>query len=433
MSNPLSTPTHTMPAATPITWVYVRPTDSLFVRGNLAFGDSGEHGASLMPPPPSLFAGAFRSALLGHDADQLAAFVQHSRCNDPALAQCLGTPQVPGDFRLTWLSMAGWAGGAGSGAAPEAISPLPADLLVLGKTFAALAPRAAPNGVQSAGSLPMRPTLVSAKQEKPKGGVWLRQRGLAQHLSGQLPDAAAQLDSKHLYLRDPRLGIGLNEQARTAEEGLIYTTEGFAFSPPRTSEANSREKNASSALSASSDAIYFETTGFLVGLAGVHALLPAEGVLRLGGDGRSAHYQRVAFSPPGVTDTPCKQGRFRLVLQTPAVFAQGLLPDGVVEQPDGSHRLQAPGFSARLACAALGRRDVVSGWDLHQWAPKPAQAAVPAGSVYWFDQFEGDVGKLATWVQNGLCPHDSAQTRDPQQHIRRAEGYNRALLAAWSN
>ncbi len=50
------------------TYYYVRPTDSLFVRGNLAFGDSGEHGASMMPPPPSLFAGAFRSALLGHDA-----------------------------------------------------------------------------------------------------------------------------------------------------------------------------------------------------------------------------------------------------------------------------------------------------------------------------------------------------------------------------
>lgn len=50
------------------TYYYVRPTDSLFVRGNLAFGNSGEHGASMMPPPPSLFAGAFRSALLGHDA-----------------------------------------------------------------------------------------------------------------------------------------------------------------------------------------------------------------------------------------------------------------------------------------------------------------------------------------------------------------------------
>ncbi len=164
----------------------------------------------------------------------------------------------------------------------------------------------------------------------------------------------------------------------------------------------------------------------------LHTLLPPEGVLRLGGDGRSAHYRRVRFMPPVVADVPGKHGKFRLILQTPAIFAQGWLPDGVTEQADGSHHLQGPGFSARLACAALGRREVVSGWDLHQWTPKPAQAAAPAGSVYWFDQFEGSPDKLAAWVDNGLCLHDSAQARHPQQHIRRAEGYNCALLAAWS-
>jgi len=427
-----------MNPATPstTTWVYVRPTDSLFVRGNLAFGDSGEHGTSLMPPPPSLFAGAFRSALLGNDAAQLAAFVQHGQCSSLALAQCLGTPQVPGEFRLTWLSLAVQPTGAPAGAAPETISPLPADLLVLGSAFAALAPRAAPNGVQSAGDLPMRPTLVSAKQEKPKGGVWLRQTGMAQHLAGKLPADSAQLESKHLYQRDPRLGIGLNEQSRTAEDGLIYTTEGFAFSPPRAVVEVSQAKSASTALSLSSVAIDFASTGFLIGLQGVHALLPPEGVLRLGGDGRSAHYRRVDFKPPVVADMAGRQGglgQFRLILQTPALFAQGWLLDGVTRQADGVYRLQTPGFSARLACAALGRREVVSGWDLHQWAPKPAQAAVPAGSVYWFDQFEGNPDKLAAWVQNGLCPHTSAQDRHPQQHIRRAEGYNCALLANWIN
>jgi CRISPR-associated protein Cmr3 len=259
----------------------------------------------------------------------------------------------------------------------------------------------------------MRPTLVSAKQEKPKGGVWLRQAGLAQHLAGTLPSESAQLEGKHLYQRDPRLGIGLNEQSRTAEDGLIYTTEGFAFSP--------------------AEGAFGGGTGFLVGLTGVHALLPTEGTLRLGGDGRSAHYRQVDFQPPVANGVPSKQGAFRLILQTPALFAHGWLPDGVIRQADGSHRLQAPGFSARLACAAVGRREVVSGWDLHHWAPKPAQAAVPAGSVYWFDQFEGSPDKLAAWVQNGLCPHTSAQARHPQQHIRRAEGYNCALLAAWNH
>ena len=384
------------------TYYYVRPTDSLFVRGNQAFGDSGEHGASLMPPPPSLFSGAFRSTLLGKDAEQLTTFLTTGRCSHPALAQCLGTPEVPGDFRITWLSM---AGEPGSDAVPEAISPLPADLLMLGNNFATLEPRPLTTGVQSTGDLPLRATLVSAKQEKPQGGVFLRGKGLAQNLQGQTVDKAHSIESKHVYLRDPRLGIGLNADAHTAEEGQIYTTEGFAFSPQGP----------------------FASTGFLVGIEGVANLLPETGLLRLGGDGRSAQYRKVAFTAPASTSVPGAKKQFRLLLQTPALFSQGWLPEGVTGQ-SGSYRLQGDGFSARLACAALGRREVVSGWDLYQWKPKPAQAAAPAGSVYWFDEFEGDAGKLAAWVAKGLWPDDLS----PNQQMRRAEGYNRALLAAWN-
>ncbi|OIN90623.1 MAG: hypothetical protein AUJ20_14175 [Comamonadaceae bacterium CG1_02_60_18] len=389
-------------------YYYVRPTDSLFVRGNLAFGDSGEHGSSQMPPPPSLFAGAFRSALLGQDAEHLSSFLSQGRCSDAALAQCLGTPDNPCDFRITWLSL---AGEPGAGAAPEPISPLPADLLMLGKSFAKLKPRAVQTGVQSAGDLPLRATLHSAKQEKPTGGIYLRSNGFRQHLQGQLPEQSHGIESPHLFVRDPRLGIGLNADARTVEEGQIYTTEGFAFSPhDDTTPAP------------------FASTGFLVGIQGVTDLMPLEGMLRLGGDGRSAHYRRVNFSAPALTNMLGKDNRFRLILQTPALFAHGWLPEGVSLQNDGSYRLQGDGFQARLACAALGRRETVSGWDLYQWKPKPAQAAVPAGSVYWFDDFAGDVGKLAAWLHQGLWPHNP----DALQQSRRAEGFNRALLGAWN-
>ena len=396
---------------TTTTYYYVRPTDSLFVRGNLAFGDSGEHGASRMPPPPSLFAGAFRSALLGKDAEQLTAFLERGRCSNPALAQCLGTPEVPGEFRITWLSL---AADPGAGAAPEAISPLPADLLMLGKNFAVLEPRDLSPGVQSAGDLPLRATLVSAKQEKPSGGVFLRSKGLQEHLQGHCPGNPDSVESKHIYQRDPRLGIGLNTDAGTAQEGQIYTTEGFAFSPRADTDKD---------ISAPS----FDSTGFLVGIQGVANLLPDNGVLRLGGDGRSAHYRQVNFTVPTAASPSGSKARFRLLLQTPALFTQGWLPEGITER-SGKYILQGDGFSARLACAALGRRDIVSGWDLYHWKPKPAQAAVPSGSVYWFDAFTGATDKLAAWVAKGLWPDDL----DTLQQTRRAEGYNRALLGAWN-
>lgn len=399
-----------------ITYYYVRPTDSLFVRGNLAFGDAGEHGTGMMPPPPSLLAGAFRSALLGQEAQHLDSFLAKGQCSDAALHACLGTPTQPGAFRVSWVSLAGEPAGSGEdgNGAIEAISSLPADVLMLGNVFAQLLPRTVATGVQSAGDLPLRATLASAKQEKPTGGIYLRHKGLERHLRGELPEAVHKVEARHLHRRDPRLGIGLDNDARTADEGLIYTTEGYAFSP----------KGA------------FTTTGFLVGLEGVADVMPESGTLRLGGDGRSAAYQRVHFEAPTMA-APANQ-RFRLILQTPALFEHGWLPTGVAQQDDGdqqTYRLQGQGFSARLACAALGRREMVSGWDLFEWKPKPAQAAVPAGSVYWFDQFQGDFGKLAAWVSAGLWPNNAAMSHTSPAHpyaARRAEGYNCALLGAWN-
>ncbi len=392
------------------TYFYVRPTDSLFVRGNLAFGDSGEHGVSQMPPPPSLFAGAFRSAILGQNAEHMTQFLAGQPLVDEARNRCLGTYAQPGAFRVSWLSLAGWANGQ---AVPEAVSPLPADLVVLGKAFAPLIPRSAAAGIASAGELPMRATLFSAKQEKPSAGIYLRGTGLQDHLAGNLPGDASQATAGHLFRRDPRLGIGLNADSRTAEEGLIYTTEGYAFGPGEGDEGKASP---------------FACTGFLVGMEGLAEVLPDHGSLRLGGDGRSATYQRVEFKWP-MTDQIAANKKFRLILQSPALFSQGWLPDAVVHE-DGFYKLQGAGFTARLACAAMGRREVVSGWDLHGWKPKPAQAAAPAGSVYWFDEFAGDAGKLAAWVQGGLWP-ENLDAMDATQKMRRAEGYNLALLGAW--
>jgi CRISPR-associated protein Cmr3 len=394
-------------------WYFVRPTDTLFVRGNLAFGDAGEHGAGLMPPPPSVFAGAFRSALLGLDAQVLNEFMAiggpRQRLQNERLHRCLGTPKEPGAFRISWLSLAGQRRGAGD--AVEALLPLPADLLWLGAEtgFARLLPRSLPAGVMSGGELPLRATLQTPKQGKPEGGRYLAQAGLATHVRGDaLPEARAAIDTAAVHQRDPRLGIGLNADSRSVEEGLIYTTEGHAFSPAGSPYA---------------------ATGFLVGVADLDDLLPAQGHLRLGGDGRSAQYQRVSFVPPGVDGAAiAKAGRFRVILQTPGLFGTSawLLPGVAREPSSGDCLLRGPGFGARLVCAAVGRREIVSGWDLHQWKPKPAEAAAPAGSVYWFDEFRGDVGKLAEWAAHGLRI-DTAEAVSP----RHAEGWNQALLAHW--
>ncbi|MEX8511840.1 MAG: type III-B CRISPR module-associated Cmr3 family protein [Leptothrix ochracea] len=379
------------------TWYFIQPTDSLFVRGNLAFGEAGEHGSSLMPPPPSLFAGALRSAILGRDQAQLRDFVNHGRSSEPRMDASLGSHTQPGAFRLSWLSLA-----VNANDHLDALLPLPADLLWLGDTdgLATLKPQALPAGVACSGALPLRAVLNTPREAKPEGGRYLRLCDLRSHLTGTTSSklVEALVKASDLYQRDARLGIGLDTDSGTAADGHIYTTEGFAFR---------------------------HNIGFLVGIKGMTGLLPAQGHLRLGGDGRSAVYRQVAFNTPQIdTASIDKTKRFRLILQTPGLF-EGWLPPGVVADGE-TYWLRGQGFSARLVCAAVGRREVVSGWDLHVWAPKKAESAAPAGSVYWFDSFEGNADRLAAWATNGLRVDTSVPVTQ-----RHAEGWNQALLAHW--
>jgi CRISPR-associated protein Cmr3 len=398
---------------------FVEPVDSLFVRGNLAFGDAGEHGSGPMPPPPSLFAGAFRSAMLGQDSGALARFARQGVAGEARLDAALGSlnPETgevtkPGRFRVAWVTLAGRKQAPGiESVAP--VFPLPADLVKLADGFAPLKPLAAPSLVADGRELPCAAVLQTQKQTKPEGGVYLSETGWQNHLAGQTPEPSTDaVKAAELHVRDPRLGIGLNADAGTVESGLIYTTEGYAFSPP--ADPNRSEPSARP----------FSASGFLVGIAGADGLLPETGMLRLGGDGRSARYRRLDYQPPAPPLAAiARSGRFRLVLATPGLFADGWLPPGVCR--DGADYRWAVGdCTARLVCAAVPRREVVSGWDLLAWRPKDAERVAPAGSVYWFDDLQGPIDKLAEWVAAGLWPDDPNLQR-------RAEGYNLGWLAAW--
>ena len=392
------------------TYYFVEPLDVLMVRGNKSFGGAGQHGEAVMPPWPSLFAGAFRSALLGDDADKLSRFVsigtdkniaeedRRARMRDAlgeALFATLGTPTEPGDFRITWLSLASANGGV------QPVMPLPADLAAFSDAsvppLAALQPARRPAGSAASDELPLTAFLRVGKQVKPEGGRWLDGAGITDHLAGTLPKAT--LHTSALFKRETRLGIALNAESRTAENGALYTTEAISFC---------------------------DDAGFLVGIEGDHGLLQNEGLLRLGGDGKAAHYRQVdGFVPPSAPLLTLG-GCFRLILATPGIFSGGWLPERVSKQANGSHRVIGDGFTARLVCASVARHDVISGWDLANWQPKAAQRVAPAGSVYWFDDLQGDTGKLAEWVTGGLW----GENADKQ---RRAEGFNRAWLAAWTN
>lgn len=342
--------------------LFLEALDVLYLRGNQHFGSAGAHGAALMPPWPSLAAGAIRSRLMadGETVESLAG------------------------FRLTHFGLGQMSGAS----VAEPLLPLPADVLVTAdKTLddARYArPSPLPTPIASSHVLQSLPAFALDKPAKPVGGLWLMAVGLRAWLAGQ-PVTATQLKrAGDLWRTDPRLGIALDPHKRSAAEGKIYTAEAVAMQ---------------------------QGIGLVVRYTGAPAL-PENSLVRLGGDGRGAVVRTPAFDFPQPDWARIeREGRFRLLLTTPGLFADGWRPAGV------------PG---ELVAACVNRAETVSGWDLaankHSGHPKLAQRVAPAGSVYWYGKL-ADVSALRAMADNGLPLDDAA---------RRAEGFNHCIIAPWA-
>lgn len=373
-----------------MTDVFIEPIDVLALRGNKLFGDAGSYGESLVPPWPSVAAGAIRSMLLARDGDP-AQFASGA-WRHPAL----GTPSEPGPFTVTAFHLARKHG--------DGVEPLfapPADL-VIEPEVDALVPRCMRPTVPAAGlacsnRLPRLSVLAQEKRAKPRTGLWLTAAGWRAYLRGET------IGSDHLVARDDmwksdfRIGIGLSAATRHVEEGKLFSADTVAFKPGR---------------------------GFAARVAGVD--LPADAALRFGGDGRGARMSiaKIEWPQPDF-DAIARTRRARMVLTTPGLFERGWLPTGMVPDPDGTFRFDLHGVRAHLVCAAIPRAEVVSGFDLAGWRPKPALRAAPAGSVYWFEEIEATSEALGKLVKIGLWPAEL------HNDTRRAEGFNRMTFAAY--
>ena len=371
---------------------FIEPFDVLFLRGNKLFGDPGSFGESLVPPWPSVAAGALRSAMLARDGVDPAAFAQGA-IEHPTL----GTPGAPGSFAITGFTLARRA----PDGSVESLHALPADLVAEAGEGGAIArlQRLAPTpplaGLLSSAPLPLWPVLAQAERAKAAGGAWLTQAGWAEYLSGRTPGIGHVLPVSKLWAIDSRVGVGLDSATRRAADGQLFTVQAVAF---------------------------HIGIGFLASVAGAEPTV--DGVLRFGGDGRGAALSPARHQPPAVDLVAiAKARRARVVLTTPGLFpfpAGWRLP-GV----DDAQRVAWPGLSARLACAAVPRAEVVSGWDLALRRPKLAERAAPAGSVYWLDDLDATPDALRKLAERGLWLDDA------QNAQRRAEGFNRFTFAVW--
>jgi CRISPR-associated protein Cmr3 len=377
-----------------MTPLFLEPLDVLFLRGNKLFGDAGSYGEAILPPWPSVAAGALRSRMLADAGIDLAAFADNE-----VVHPFLGKPEEPGPFTITAFHLARKENGN-----VEPLFAPPADLILDTSSEEnapprthTLNPQSAPEGILTSFPLPLLPILAQEERAKPASGYWLTAKGWAHYLAGDLPDQPAHwVKSADLWKIDERIGIGLNSSTRSVKDGSLFSMQAIAFQVG---------------------------AGFLVTTLGGEA--PQSCRLRLGGDGRAAVVSAVEAKFPEADATAIlRNRRARLILTTPGIFGEGWLPTGTTREDNGVI-FDLHGVRARLAAAAVPRFATVSGWDLARWQPKTAQRAAPVGSVYWLEDIEADEAALKRLVMEGLW---QTPCENP---VRRAEGFNRCAVAVW--
>ncbi|MCC7414056.1 MAG: type III-B CRISPR module-associated protein Cmr3 [Gammaproteobacteria bacterium] len=383
-------------------YYFLEPLDVLYLRGNRLFDGAGVHGEALMPPWPSLVAGAIRSRMLADADADFEAFALGTRLADPQLHAALGTPAEPGEFRIASFTLGRRLATESEHPAPvEPYLPLPADVVVTDEEQLGDATYLSPRELPVGSSALLRRTAVHrvAEPRKPVTGLWLNGAGWNAWLAREPITPSHLICSEALWRTDARLGVAVDGNSRTAATGMLYTAETIALC---------------------------ERVGFLVGIDGADALVPVSGLVRFGGDGRGAAIATAQVVPP-VADLEriARDRRFRLTLSTPGVFPAGWQIPGT----DDAGRWHGPGnVTARLVSAAVPRSGVVSGWDLAGWKPKTAHRVAAIGSVYWLDELEGDVALLRKLAADGLWV---CMDEDKCERSRRAEGFNNVQIAAW--
>jgi CRISPR-associated protein Cmr3 len=245
--------------------LFIEPLDVLFLRGNKLFGDPGSFGESLVPPWPSVAAGAIRSDLLAHKRVDLQRFAK-GEIMDPEL----GTPEQPGQFRLTDFRLA-------RRFADGRVEPLyapPADLVVRRNEDGSLEcvcmqPHELPTGMHSSSATRLHAVLPERERTKPESGYWLTHEGWERYLQGRaLAPNTHLVKTNDLWALDTRVGVGLDPARRSAAEGKLFTVQAVAMRKRHHDEAHSYD------------------VGFLTDIEG--ATIPQELMLRFGGDGRAA-------------------------------------------------------------------------------------------------------------------------------------------------
>ncbi len=372
--------------------LFIEPNDILMFRDGRPFAGGDDHFArGIFPPSPATIYGALRSHILSHHWAEFNKFKNDQGQIPEDVKKEIGTPDGLGSLTLRQFTLA-----KRNGNGVEQMFPMPKD--VVQEKGNSPCPSFPKRGISEKEELHiLRPTSFLGSRtitdlpqglsnmwnptEKPMEAVsgFLSSKEMGEYLLGKAPSEMTPIEK--LFVTEERIGIKKSRKTRSVETGRLYSVEYFRLS---------------------------ENSGFAVEVENTN-LLPLSGILRLGGDNRSARYATESW-----TEIPSEQiknkiaetKRFKLMLATPAIFKNGWLPEWI---DPVTMQGKIYGVSIKMIAACIGKPVGIGGYRFVRNQPKVMKKAVPAGSVYYFEITEGDVGSLFQNVRLKSISDESTQ------------------------
>lgn len=218
--------------------------------------------------------------------------------------------------------------------------------------------------------------------------------------------------------REHRTHVSMEQDQRVAKEGALFGTSGLEFTVPGIKDKKLQEAQ-QLALVVAIDESKAKTNG-LLGLR--------EGIASLGGERRMVSWRKsndkLPQCPQKVVDAIIHDKACRIILLTPAYFAQGYRPTWLMKQQHG--------VTPQLAGIAIQRPQIVSGWDLEKRGPKPTRRIAPAGTVIFLNLKDNEDAVIREWVNNMWMQCVSDDDPNGRSTQSRDDGFGLAVLGTWS-
>ncbi len=360
-----------------MTWWTLEPLDPLMIRDGRPFGLDTEGARSLPFPTPSVVAGTLRSRIgIAAGGTDFAATLKID---------------VAGPLRVE-------IGAEGDSARPLLLAPRDC-VLFERKNEEWPRYRLGPVERWSDGhaDLPahLRPVSADLPAEKPAKDApafWDLETFRRWCAAPPAHDALTRSATRPALVHETRIHVGIDGQTRTASDGQFFQTDGLRLTSRRDGAPGTWERS----------------------VLAVRCADPTltDGLVPFGGERRLSRLERATKAVTAALDgwtAPPVTTRARVILLTPAIFAEGALPATIA--------------GARVVAAAVGRPEVVSGWDMAARGPKPSRRCAPAGSVYWVEL--GDL-EPAEWAKS---VHLQTVSTLPQDQL---DGFGLAAVGVWA-